>query len=452
MVLFTISGVRGVYGCDLTLELCTDIALAYGSLLPPGSTIALGRDSRPTGAAISNCVASALASTGCNVIDLGMTTTPSTAYITRVLKLDGAIIVSASHNPPEWNALKFLGSRGIPLNQRAVINLYENVSNRRFRCMEPLSIGHIRMADLEDLYLRGLLDLVDRNVIAGRGLKTVLDGGGGAGGILSARALSAVGCKTLTISSIGGFYPRGIEPTPENLERTASFIREVGADVGFAYDCDADRVTLITDEGEILREDYTLALTIMHILSKRRIDTIVVNVATSMAIDDIASNYGVKVLRVAVGEANVVEAMLKIGAEVGGEGSCGGVILSWFNMVRDGLASTMNIVEMIASRREALSDIVRDISRYYLSRDRVDCPREITGKVMDEFKRMVEGMDVDYIDGVRIKFKDGWILVRPSGTEPIIRVMCESRSKLEAERLCRDYSDKIRRLVREIIS
>lgn len=450
MVLFTISGVRGVYGYDLTLELCTDIALAYGSLLPPGSTIALGRDSRPTGVAISSCVASALASTGCNVIDLGMTTTPSIAYITRVLKLDGAIIVSASHNPPEWNALKFLGSYGIPLNQRAIMNLYENVSNRRFRRMEPLSIGYIRMADLEDVYLRGLLDLVDRSIIASRGLKTVLDGGGGAGGILSARALSAVGCKTLTTSSISGFYTRGIEPTPENLEKIASFIREVGADAGFAYDCDADRVTLITDEGEILREDYTLALTIMHILSKRRIDAIVVNVATSMVIDDIASNYGVKVLRVAVGEANVVEAMLKIGAEVGGEGSCGGVILSWFNMVRDGLASTMNIVEMIASRREALSDIVRDIPRYYLSRDRVDCPREFADKVMDEFKKVVEGMDVDYTDGVKVKFKDGWILVRPSGTEPIIRVMCEHRSKLEAERLCRDYSDKIRRIVREI--
>ncbi|MDW8061687.1 MAG: hypothetical protein RMJ00_03215 [Nitrososphaerota archaeon] len=451
MVIFTVSGVRGVYGYDLTLERCIDIALAYGSTLPPGSTVALGRDSRPTGVAISKCIASALASTGCRVLDLGVAATPMMAYVVRMLKLDGAIIVSASHNPPEWNALKFLGSCGIPLNYQAIISLYENVSNRRFRFMEPLSIGYIRRVDLEDLYLHGLLDLVDRDIIADGRLEVVVDGGGGAGGILSSKALSTASCKVLSVSSIGGFYPRGIEPTPENLKKTADLVGEVGADVGFAYDCDADRVTLITDGGEVLREDYTLALTITHILSKRRVDTVVVNVATSMVIDDIASSYGVKVLRVPVGEANVVEAMLKTGAEVGGEGSCGGVILSWFNMVRDGLASTMNIVEMIASRKEALSDIVRDLPRYYLSRDRIDCPQSIADKVMEEFKRMVEGMDVDYIDGVRITFRDGWVLVRLSGTEPIIRVMCESRSKIEAERLCRDYSDRIRRLIRETL-
>ncbi|MEM2740094.1 MAG: hypothetical protein QXQ29_04765 [Candidatus Bathyarchaeia archaeon] len=449
MVLFTVSGVRGVYRYDLTLERCIDIALAYGSILPPGSTVALSRDSRPTGVAISRCVASALASTGCHVLDLGVAATPMTAYAARMLKLDGAMIVSASHNPPEWNALKFLGSCGVPLSYQAIVSLYENVASRRFRFMEPSSVGSIERVDLEDLYLQGLLDLVDRGIIAYRGLKVVVDGGGGAGGILSSKALSMLGCKVSAISSIGGFYPRGIEPTPENLEKTADLVGEVGADLGFAYDCDADRVTLITDEGEVLREDYTLALTIMHILSKRRIDTVVVNIATSMVIDDIASSYGVKVLRVPVGEANVVEAMLKTGAEVGGEGSCGGVILSWFNMVRDGLASTMSIVEMIASRREALSDIVGDLPRYYLSRDRIDCPRNIADKVMEEFKRIAEGMDVDYIDGVRVKLRDGWVLIRPSGTEPIIRVMCESRSKLEAERLCRDYSDRIRQLIRE---
>lgn len=453
MVLFTVSGVRGVYGCDLTLEQCIDIALAYGSTLPPGSTVALSRDTRPTGIAISRCVASALASTGCYVLDLGVAATPMTAYIARILKLDGAIIVSASHNPPEWNALKFLGSYGIPLSYQAIVNLYENVSNRRFRFMEPLSIGCISRMDLEDIYLSGLLDLVDRGIIASRRLKIFVDGGGGAGGGLSSKALSNLGCRVLSISSIdAGFYPRGIEPTPENLEKTANLLYEVGADVGFAYDCDADRVTVITDEGEVLREDYTLALTIMHILSKRRIDTLVVNIATSMVIDDIASDYGVKVVRVPVGEANVVEAMLRIGAEVGGEGSCGGVILSWFNMVRDGLASTMNIVEMISCRGEALSDIVGGLPRYYLSRDRINCPRSIADRVIEEFKHTVEGMDVDYTDGVRIALRDGWVLVRPSGTEPIIRVMCESRSKLEAERLCRDYSNRVRRLIEEILS
>ncbi len=453
MVLFTVSGVRGIYGYDLTLERCIEVALAYGSSLPLGSTIALSRDSRPTGVAISRCIASALASTGCCVLDLGIAATPMTAYISKVLRLDGAIIVSASHNPPEWNALKFLGSHGVPLNPQATMSLYRDAASRRFRLTEPLSIGWVKRMDLEDVYLSGLLDLVDRDIIASRGLKTVVDGGGGAGGILSSKALSTVGCKVLSLSSIGiGFYPRGIEPIPENLEKTAKLVYETGADVGFAYDCDADRVTLITGEGEVLREDYTLALTIMHILSKRRIDTIVVNVATSMIIDDIALSYKAKVVRVPVGEANVVEAMLKLKAEVGGEGSCGGVILSWFNMVRDGLASTMNIVEMIASRNEALSDIVGDLPRYYLFRDRIPCPREITGIVMEEFKKLVEGMDVDYTDGVKIMLRDGWILVRPSGTEPIIRVMCESRSKLEAEHLCRAYSDKIKQLIGEASS
>jgi phosphomannomutase len=376
-----------------------------------------------------------------------------TAYISKVLRLDGAVIVSASHNPPEWNALKFLGSHGVPLNPQAAMSLYRDVASRRFRLTEPLSIGWIKRVDLEDVYLSGLLDLVDRDIIASRGLKTVVDGGGGAGGILSSRALSIVGCKVLSISSIdAGFYPRGIEPTPENLEKTAKLVYEAGADVGFAYDCDADRVTLITEEGEVLREDYTLALTMMHILSKKRIDTIVVNVATSMIIDDIASSYKAKVVRVPVGEANVAEAMLKLKAEVGGEGSCGGVILSWFNMVRDGLASTMNIVEMIASRNEALSDIVGDLPRYYLSRDRIPCPQEITGIVMEEFKKLVEGMDVDYTDGVKVMLRDGWILVRPSGTEPMIRVMCESKSKLESEHLCRAYSSKIRQLIGEASS
>jgi phosphomannomutase len=435
----SVSGVRGRVGEALTPEVIGTFAAGFGAWASgrgAGRTIVVGRDSRVSGPMFHRVVLAALESVGCRIIDLGLTTTPTCQLAVEHHHAAGGLMISASHNPIEWNALKFIGSSGLFLEaaegsemRASVEHGFSRVTWDRLGTIEP-DAGAI------DRHIEQILALpfIDVEGIRRRGFKVALDCVRGAGGAIMPKLLKRLGCQVTAIHlEPDGHFPHPPEPIAENLGDLERLVRESGADVGLAVDPDVDRLALVAENGRAVGEDYTLALAAKLVLRHRE-GPVVTNLSTSRVVDDVARAAGREVVRASVGEVNVAVKMREKRAAIGGEGN-GGVILPEMHLGRDAPVGAAIMLQLLLEENRPLSAIVADHPRYVIVKDKLDRPPVPLDSVYAALRGEFPEAEQDSQDGLRLTWPDRWVHVRPSGTEPIVRVIAEAPTAAEAQEL-----------------
>ncbi len=429
----SISGVRGVVGESLTPALLTRFAQAFGTYVG-GSRIVIGRDTRTSGEMVAQAVIAGLLSSGCRIVDLGVCPTPTVQLLVRRLGARGGVAITASHNPPEWNALKFIGGDGLFLGGaagRELLDIYHQGDYTKVAGAEMRPVDRGREA--LGIHVSAVIDALGPLPASPR-LRVAIDACDGAGSIVGPRLLTALGVDVVPINvTPDGSFPRPAEPTPEALGQLAAAVRAHACDVGFALDMDADRLAIVSERGDPIGEELTLVLAVQQVLATAP-GPVVANVATTHAVDDVAAAFGVKVTRSRVGEANVTDVMRRVGAVIGGEGN-GGVIYPRINFARDSLVGMGLVLHRLAASAQPLSRLVAGIPARFMIKQQLTCPSHRIADVLRLAATEHEGMPIDRCDGVKVSTPDGWFLLRGSNTEPIMRLIVESASQGAAERL-----------------
>jgi phosphomannomutase len=437
-----ISGMRGTIGGSLTPAVVSRMSAAFAAFLksrrtsPTGSLkIVFGRDSRPSGTWVRDASIAALVASGLEVVDLSIVTTPGVAMMVRHLNADAGVIATASHNPIEWNGLKFLNRDAVapPAADALIIkDFYDNNQN------DYVAVEHLipprQDTQTHALHVKRVLDYVDVLGISSKRFKVVLDSVNGAGCVATATLLSKLGCQLVHLNSVpDGRFPHEPEPTEKNLTSLSDEVRRHRAAVGFAQDPDADRLAIVDENGVYIGEEYSLALCAKWILS-RLPGIAVTNLSSSRMLDDIAAAYNSRVIRTPVGEANVIQTMLATGASIGGEGN-GGVIDPRIVPGRDSLVGMAYVLQLMASTGQSISQIVAQIPRYEIVKTKFPCQREAAHRVVEALKLRFASEKIDTQDGIRVDFPNAWLHARPSNTEPIMRIIAEAPSRSQAEKI-----------------
>lgn len=436
--MISVSGVRGIVGKDLTPELVVRYAAAFGALAVERGqpSVVLARDARTSGPMLQAAAQAGLQSVGCGVIDCGLIPTPTAQLAVEHHHAGGGLIVTASHNPVEWNALKFVGPDGVFLDQADGERIAAAVRDARRPLQGWDGIGAVkpdRAAVKRHLTKILALPLVDAKRIRKQRFTVALDCVRGAGGTIMPALLEALGCRVVGLHlETDGRFPRAPEPVAANLGELAALVKQCGAALGMAVDPDVDRLALVNEKGLAIGEDYTLAFGVEAVLS-RQPGPVVVNLSTSLVVDDVAKAFGVKVARAAVGEANVARAMRAAGAVVGGEGN-GGVILPALHLGRDAPLAAALILDLMAREGATLSTLVARRPRYAIVKAKA--PRRANmDRAYAALARRFADASADRQDGLRLAWPDRWLHVRPSGTEPIVRLIAEAPTAAAAEAL-----------------
>jgi phosphomannomutase len=437
LAIVTLSGVRGIVGEDLDGAAATNFALKFGNYLKSGR-VAVANDTRTTSPTLKSSILSGLVGAGCTVFDLGYSSTPSVFKEVSMLKLDGGIMVTASHNPPEWNGLKFVvsGGRGI----------FEDELERIQSSSSKLSpkVGRIikRRAVYEDV----LRSRAGKD--SAKGVKLALDLAGGVGSFFIQKLLGYEGCVTHSINDSPGIFSRIIDPTVDPLTLLSEIVVSDSCDAGFAFDCDADRLVIVDQKGKKLTGDATLLVCLKHFLENARNRNVAISVDTSQSAEDLVREYNGHVVYSKVGEANVVRKLIENSCGAGGEGSSGGYIEPGFVMCRDGVYASTMIAKMIKSEG-SLEDIVSTFKIYHQNRARLEIDRTLAPLILEQIATTEPGADLT--DGVKIrKSEKSWVLMRGSNTENVIRVSAEASSEQRVAELVKEYSDKIFSISREL--
>jgi phosphomannomutase len=440
-LMVSVSGIRGRVGDALTPEVVARYAAAFGawSIARGGSRqIVVGRDSRVSGAMFHRIVTGTLQLAGCDVIDIGLTTTPGCQLAVEHHHAAGGLMLSASHNPIEWNALKLIGASGLFLEasegaaMRALVE-----SGIPYATWDRIGTV-IEDAGAAERHIEAVLgiDYVDVEAIRARKFKVALDCVRGAGATIMPALLERLGCEVVAINmEPDGRFPREPEPTAANLREFAEFVRAHGADVGFAVDPDVDRLALVSDAGRAIGEDFTLALAARVVLRHRH-GPVVTNLSTSLVLDDVAREAGVTVVRTPVGEVNVAVRMRELNAPIGGEGN-GGVILPEIHLGRDAPIGAALVLQLLVEEGRSLSEIVASLPTYVIVKDKLDRPNAPLDAVYGALRAAFPDASADMQDGLRLAWPDRWVHVRPSGTEPIVRVIAEAPDEVGARELVR---------------
>ncbi|HET6232759.1 MAG TPA: phosphoglucosamine mutase [Longimicrobiaceae bacterium] len=440
-LMVSVSGVRGRVGGGLTPEVIAHFAAAFGAYAlkrGPGKTVVIGRDSRVSGAMFMRAATAALQSVGCDVVDVGIVPTPSVQLAVEDLGAAGGLAVTASHNPIEWNALKFIGPTGMFLDAD------EGTEMRAFLDGE---IPRAQWADLgqwrEDggaveRHLARILAIpfLDVEKIRAKRFHVALDCVRGAGGNIFPQLLEALGCTVDAINlETDGLFPREPEPVAENLKELEALVAKGGAVVGLATDPDVDRLSLVSEQGKAIGEDYTLALAASLVL-RHRPGKVVTNLSTSRLLDDVAEKAGTRLVRAPVGEINVARRMQAEDATIGGEGN-GGVILPDVHLTRDAPVAAALILQLLAETGRPLSELAAEIGRYEIVKEKVARPDKPLDEVYAALEASMGAPEADRQDGLRLSWpaERKWAHLRPSGTEPIVRIICEAPTRAEADEL-----------------
>jgi phosphomannomutase len=440
-LMVSVSGVRGRVGQGLTPEVIATFAAAFGAYVKqrgPGRTVVLGRDSRVSGPMFSLAAKAALQSVGCDVVDVGIVPTPTVQLAVEDLRAAGGLAVTASHNPIEWNALKFIGPSGMFLDGAEGTEMRAFLEGAIPRATWD-ELGEVTADEgAVERHLQRIfaIPFVDVEAIRARRFHVALDCVRGAGGTIFPKLLEALGCRVDAIHlETDGRFPREPEPVAENLKELEELVRRTGADIGLATDPDVDRLSLVSGEGRAIGEDYTLALASMLVL-RHRPGTVVTNLSTSSLLDDVAEQAGVPLVRAAVGEINVARRMQSENATIGGEGN-GGVILPDVHLTRDAPVAAALILQLLAETGESLQALADGIGRYEIVKEKVARPSQPLDAVYDALAARFPEAVADRQDGLRLTWpaERKWAHLRPSGTEPIVRVICEARTLDEARAL-----------------
>jgi phosphomannomutase len=463
-----VSGMRGTIGGTLTPAVVSRMAAAFAAWLkssgsPANGThfrVALGRDSRPSGPWVRDAAVSALSASGVEVIDLEVVTTPSVAMMVKHTLADAGVVITASHNPIEWNGLKFLSRDQValpPADANRVKQFYEENASDFVRVQhlipvnryaDPVSLPraagvpgaeHLtppsRNSETHALHVKRVLDYVDVLGVSSKRYKVVLDSVNGAGCIVGATLLSKLGCQLIHLNATpNGQFPHEPEPIAKNLTGLCDEVKRQRAAVGFAQDPDADRLAIVDENGVFIGEEYSLALAARYVLSKKRGATVVANLSTSRMIDDLAAQFDGKVARSPVGEANVIQQMLASGSIIGGEGN-GGVIDPRIVPGRDSLVAMSYVLQLMAATGKTISQLVAELPRYEIVKHKFECRREDAERAVEAVKAAFASEKVDTQDGIRIDWAADrtWVHARPSNTEPIMRIIAEAPDRAKAE-------------------
>ena len=436
LLMKSVSGIRGVVGKSLTPEIVLHYSSSFGIMSNRGK-IVIGRDTRVSGEMLEKGVISGLMSVGCNVINLGICPTPTIQFMVEKQKANGGIAITASHNPIEWNGLKFIGGDGLFLDEKE----WEKLNN----IYEKKRIGYVNWKNVDtsidydsaiEDHIEKILDLpyISPDRIAQRKFQVVVDCVNGAGGKIIPYLLQKLGCTVYPLNcDQSGIFPHNPEPLPENLTELCEKVKFYGADIGFAVDPDGDRLAVVDENGVPLGEDYTLVLAVKYILEKKKGD-VVVNETTSRAVDDIASDFSVRVERTKVGEIYVSQKMREIGSPIGGEGN-GGVILPEVHLGRDAMVGISIIIQMLAEYNTSIGKLREELPDYYMVKRKVQLSDNVYNKVIKKLSSESSKEDLSLIDGLKINKKNWWIHIRKSRTEPAVRVVCEAKSKKKVEEI-----------------
>ncbi len=446
---FSESGVRGVVGSGLTPRLVADLATAFG-LYQGGGRVVIGRDTRPTGEMLERAAVAGLLAAGCQVICLGVVPTPTVQLMVRELDAVGGIAVTASHNPVEWNALKFVGSSGTFLDATEASELFDVYSQGGYEYApetELREVSHYARAFAD--HSRKIFQAVDAGTIRNRRLKVAVDCCNGVGALYSLGFLEKLGCEVLALNDQpDGLFRRVPEPLPEHLGELAELVRRERCDIGFAQDPDGDRLTLVDNTGRVLSPQLTVALALEHILEAYP-GPVAVNLQTTHLVDRIVAECGGEVFYSKVGEINVVQRMRECGAAIGGEGNCGGIIWRRVHPGRDSFSGMALMLELLALSGEKLSDIVDSLPPCCNRSLRFDASPLEARRVVETLCRRYEAERPLTFDGFRLNRPDGWVLVRSSNTERILRLNVESETEKETETLLARFADEIKEILKE---
>ena len=456
----SISGIRGTIGGKAGEGLSpldtVKFVSAYGQWVIDRSKsknpkVIVGRDARISGEMVSQIVIGSLMGMGIDVVNIGLATTPTTEIAVTNENAQGGIILTASHNPKQWNALKLLNEKGEFLSAADGVQILETAEKEDFNFAEVDDLGKVvENNDYLDLHIKQIIDLplVDINLIKAANFKIVIDAVNSVGGIAIPALLKAIGVTDVVelYCEPNGIFPHNPEPLPEHLTEISKLVKESGADLGFVVDPDVDRLAIVNEDGTMFGEEYTLVAVSDYILQNKKGNT-VSNLSSSRALRDITNNYGGKYFASAVGEVNVVESMKANNAVIGGEGN-GGIIYPELHYGRDSLVGIALFLSHLAKSEKSCSDLRSQYPEYVIAKKKMELTPEINvDDILKSIKDKFKDQEIIDIDGVKIEFDHGWVHLRKSNTEPIIRIYAESKNMQSAEELADTIINEIKSMI-----
>lgn len=454
--LFGTNGIRGVVNHELTGELAMGIGSAWGSYLKTTirrPRVAIGTDARLSNSMLKSAVAAGMLSVGCDIVDVGLVPTPTLQYTVKEKKYDSGVIITASHNPPQFNGIKGVASDGTEFSKDAEEAIESRYFSRQFVSASWTDVGNYATWDgAIDLYIKGILSKIDVALIKKQGFHVVLDCGNGAGSIVTPLLLKKLGCRVTPLyCTLDGTFPgRNSEPIPENLSTLIKTVPEKNASFGIAQDGDADRAIFVDEKGAYVWGDKSLSLIGKYITKETAGSVVVTPVTTSTCLEDVIRANNGRVIYTKVGSPVVARAMMAQHAVFGGEEN-GGLIFPELQYCRDSAMTCAKLLEILAREQRPLSDLIAEIPHYEMHKMKMSCPDEKKGQVMsllaEEMKGTADVVRIDRTDGVKLFLKNGWVLMRPSGTEPIFRIYVETKNKQETQRLAATFKGIVERLI-----
>lgn len=445
-----VSGVRGIVGETLSPALAADFAASFGGFSGRGVVI-VGRDTRPSGVMIENAVAAGLLASGAHVLLAGIVPTPTLQIVVSHYDAAGAVAITASHNPAEWNALKFIDSSAFFLTENGMGALLDSYNQPQDDFVEESAYRGIgTLEDAFRIHADRIRAKIDTDAIRRARLRVAVDCGNGVGALYSRPFLESLGCEVVSIfDEADGVFRRPPEPVAANLTKLRETVTAAGCAVGFAQDPDGDRISIVDETGTALGEQYSTLIPALRVL-ERTPGAVVANIQTTKALGDLAARFGMPLFYSKVGEVNVAEEMRARGAVFGAEGGSGGILWSDIHLCRDSFSAMALTLEALAFRRRSVSEIMAEMPRYWSAVRKLPCSAQGAGLALRAVARRYADRDPVLIDGVRIEFEDSWILVRQSNTEPVIRIYAESaRSEDAASELAEEFLAELGRLVVE---
>ena len=438
----SVSGIRGIYNKTLTLKDISKYANAFSNIQKSHDLpILIARDSRVSGPEISNHIIDFFKKNGRNIIDCGIIPTPTAQFVTDKFNIAGAIVITASHNPQQWNGMKFIDSDGTFLNKDKNKKLFEfaesdNISNLKEKDSESKCSTFIESIDL---HINNVLniDFLEVDKIKNKKFKIVLDTINGASCIGFKKILQELNCEIIHINEKpNGVFDRNPEPKTENIKDVAKIVLEHSADLAFITDPDGDRLAIIDNKGQVIIEENTLVLCTDEFLNKtQNKNSVVTNLSTTAALEDITKKYNVDVIRTAVGEINVVNKMKECNALIGGEGN-GGVILTESHYGRDAFVGAIIILNYLATNNLTMNEAHQKIPKYYMLKEKIEIDNQLTSEIISQkIKQLFTELIFDETDGIKVIDENFWIHIRQSNTEPIIRIYIESKIEKDLSNL-----------------
>jgi len=447
--LFGTNGVRGVVNRELTAEHMLKLAMATGTYFK-AAEVAVGCDARLSSPLFLEAVCSGLTSVGCQVWNLGLITTPALQFLTKDWRFKGSIMVTASHNPPEYNGLKVMGNHGVELpheDESRIEAIYFKASWKLadWRTLKP----QLSVSEKFERYFQSVIDSLDVKGTARR-FRVLVDAANGVAALSTPRIIEKLGGEVILVNgTLDGTFPGRLpEPTPNNLAKTSKKLPSLHADFGVAHDGDGDRAVFLDEHGSVRWGDHTFALIVRDFLENHPGEKIVTPISSSIIIEEIARKYGSEIVYTPVGSVYVSNLMLKIHAKLGGEEN-GGIFYAPHVAARDGGITTAWIYTILAKERRPLSKLVQELPKTHIIKDRMRCPDAVKEEVTERLRELPAKGEISTVDGIKVTIPPrSWILVRPSGTEPIFRIMAEAPTKSKAQRIVADYKIKLSRIIK----